>query len=376
MEQLINPHEFALSRRIQLGYYPDSTAEFGFYDYYMGDAYFVGGMTAYGKTILAGNIAVELARHRRLLIFDYNGSYKNLKYVNFGNKDNIYRAIPDLVYIHRFGFKLQDFTNPFDWEMMGMTKNGADLCASKARQVLYHKNDFEAFRGMIEEVKVYGRGNKGEAWRATKQSILAKLNAIRNVFVGNDAVDITYADLSSIRYRGVPFYISNWCDFLTAHKHVCLNLNSEYQPAKAQLFAGKILNDIEFVLDKLQPVILVEEAHKLCPEAYDSAVVPYSMFKILHYLKELHKKGTKLILISQAPHQLHEEAMDEIKRFFLGKLQNIRGYSKLDEMFKATLNLNFNVANGYREFLHFSPLYNEKDVFVPFDSLSFYEVRK
>ena len=68
--------------------------------------------------------------------------------------------------------------------------------------------------------------------------------------------------------------------------------------------------------------------------------------------------------------------MDEIKRFFLGKLQNIRGYSRLDEMFKATLNLNFSVAQGYREFLHFSPLYNEKDVFVPFDSYTYYEKRK
>jgi len=301
MEQIISPQQFAQQKKIRIGHYADGIGEFGIYDYFMGDAYFVGGMTSYGKTILAGNIAVELAKHRRLLIFDYNGSYKSLKYVNFSNKNNIYEAIPDLVYIHKFGFKLQDFSNPFDWEMMGMTKNGANLCASRARQVLYHKNDFEAFRQMIEDVKVYGKTEGGEAWRATKQSILAKLNAIQNVFVGNEAVDITYADLDAIRYRNVPFYISDWKYFLTVHRHICLNLNSEYQPAKAQLFAGKIMNVIEFALDNLRPVILVEEAHKLCPASFEAAVVPYSMFKILHYLKELHKKGTKLILISKPP---------------------------------------------------------------------------
>lgn len=363
-------------RIIEVGYNPYTLDTFRITDYYMGDAYLVVAMTGYGKSILAGNIAVELAKRRNLIIFDYKGDYKHLKYVNMQNRQRKFGSIPDLVYIEHFGFKLQDFTNAFDWEMLGMTANGATICASKAKMVLYHRNDLNKFKELIEEIVVYGKGEKAEAWKATKQSILSKLNNLRSCFVGNEAVDITYKNPDEIRYHGIPFYISNWQYFVKKHRHICLNLRSEYNAAKAQLFAGKIMNEIEPIMQHINPVILIEEAHKLCPESIDNENVPYSMIKILHYLKELHKKGVKLILITQYPHQLQDEVLDEIKRFFIGKLQNVKGYSKLDEMFKLSSELNYNHIEEYREFWHYSPLYNEKQVFVPWDSLTYFVKRK
>lgn len=374
--QWVKSEQLKDNRTIVIGYNPFTLQPAKIIDYYLGDAFLFAGMTGYGKSILAGNVAVELSRTRNLIIFDYKGDYRNLKHINFENKDRMFNCIPDLVYIHRFGFKLQDFTNPFDWEMMGMTANGANICASKAKMTLYHKNDMNRFRELIEEVTVFGKSDKAEVWRATKQSILSKLNGLRHCFVGNDAIDITHRNVDEIRYHGIPFYISDWRYFCRKHKHICLNLNSEFSPQKAQLFAGKIMNELEPIMQEIRPVFLMEEAHKLCPEAIDDANVPYSMVKILHYLKELHKKGVKLILISQYPHQLQDEVLDEVKRFFIGKLQNVKGHSKLDDIFRLSSALTYNFMTNYREFWHFAPLYNEKDLFVPYDSYTYYERRK
>lgn len=375
--QWLTSEQLKEQRSIELGYNPDSLKTFKVMDFNLGDAFGFFGMTGYGKSILAGNAAVELAKNRNLIILDYKGDYKNLKYVNMHNKNNRFNSIPDLVYVHRFGFKLQDFTSPFDWEMLGMTTNGANICAAKARMIPYHRNEMQKFIELIEQVTVFTKNNdKAEAWKATKQSILAKLNNLKSCFVGNDAIDITDLPAESIRYTGKPSYVSDWCKFVRKHKHICLNLNAEYNASKAQLLAGKILNEIEPVLKETSPVILGEEFHKICPSSMDKDHVPYSLIKILHYLKEKHKYGVKIIMISQYPGQINQEALDEVKRFFIGKLQNVKGDSKLDDMFRQSSSLRYNFLDDYREFLHCSPIYGEKDIFVPYDSLTFYTRRK
>lgn len=361
-----------MTSAIELGYYPSTFEPFKFMDYYLGDAFGAFGMTGYGKSILVGNIAVELSKSRNIIIFDYNGDYRNLKHVNIRNAQRKFSSISDLVYIHRFGFKLQDFDKPFDWEIAGMSETGARICAAKAGMREYHRNDYNKFVALIDEIPTKGKNSE---MYMVKLGIKNRLKILKDVFI-DKCVDITYRDVDSIRYHGIPFYISDWKYFIEAHKHICLNMNSEFNPAKAQLFAGKIMSETEVAMPRLNPVIVIEEAHKLCPNVYDEGNIPYSVIKILHYLKELHKKGVKLILISQYPHQLQDEVMDEIKHFFIGKLQNIRGSSKLDEMFKMSSSLQFNHLSGYREFLHYSPLYNEKNVFIPYDSFTYYEKRK
>lgn len=376
MKQIISFEELKQHRKIEIGISPYTNEDAYFYDYNLGDAYLVVGMTGYGKSILAGNLAVELAQHRPLIIFDYNGAYRNLRYVNLRNKHNRFKAIPNLLYLHRFGFKLQDFTSPFDWLMLGMTQNGANICAAKASMVNYHQNDFNIFRRLIEEVQVYGKGtSNAEAWRSTKNSILSKLNTIKSCFVDNKAVDITDTPRELIRYKGTPFYVSDWVKFAQKHRHICLNMNSEMNAGKAQLFAGKIMNELQLHLQRINPVILVEEAHKLCPASVENESIVYSRYEILRYLKEYHKKGVKLILITQSPEQLPEETKDEIKRFFIGKLQNIRGNTKMDDMFRMSSALEYSFGNDYREFWIYSPLYNEKAIFVPYDSYTYYEKR-
>lgn len=373
--QHLMPEAFAEQRKVVIGYYPDNQKEASVRDYFLGDAWAVFAMTGFGKSIEVGNLAVELAKYRNLIIFDYKGDYRNLKYVNFSSRQRKYGSIPDLVYLHRFGFKLQDFKNPFDWEMLGMTENGANLCASKAKQVLYHRNDFNEFYRMISETKVYGR-ESGETWYGTRQSVLSKLHQIRNSFVDDkNSTDITHMDINLLNWIGKKYYVSDWKYFIKKHKHLCLNFNSEFEPQRARFMAGKILNELEPIMNDIMPVIIIEEAHELCPNYVDKDLVSYSLVKIIHYLKNLHKKGTKLILITQNPSQLHESCLDEIKRFFIGKLQNIKGHGKLDDIFRLSSALEYNHILNYREFWHYSMIYNERSIFVPYDSYSFYKRR-
>ena len=371
--QYTTSQELQQQRFIELGYDVRTFEPVKIADYFLGDAWAVFGITSYGKSILVGNLAVQLAKHRYVIIFDYNGAYKNLKYVNYRNTDYKFRAINDLIYIHRFGFKLEDMKNKFDWEMMGFTSNAASLLASFSKQKLYHENNFNRFTDMVRDVKTFGKAEGGETWLATKNSILAKLDVLKSLFVEH-CVEIDNLEPARIRYQGMPLYVKDWKAFVKKHRHICINMNTEYQPAKAQFIAGKIMNDIEPVLDEISPVLIYEEAHELIPKAYDK--MPYSMYKLLDFLKEKHKKGVKVILISQSPEQISELALDEIKRFFFGKLQNIKGSSKLDEIFKLSMALNYNYMDNKREFWHYSPLYNERGIFQPYDSYTYYEKRK
>ena len=342
--QWVLPEQLKEQRIIELGHYPDSSHVCRFYDAYLGDGFGFFSMTGYGKSRLFANILIALAKSRNIIIFDYNGEHKNLKYVNFGNKDAMFGSIPDLVYIDNFGFKLSDFTNPFDWKMLGMGDNAAEICASKAKMIIYHKNDFRVFREMIEEIQVK---KNDEVWHGTRKSILSKLSRIEKCFIKGKCVDITDADLNMVRQQGVPYYISNWKRFFRKHRHICLNLRSGASPAKAQLFAGKIMNELRGITN----------------EIYDC-------------LKEKHKDGVKIMMVTQNPQQLHDTAFDEIKRFFVGKLQNVKGHSKLDEIFRASIALKYNYFDDYREFLHYSATYGVSEVFIPFDSLCYYEKRK
>jgi len=364
-------------QKLELGTYPDGT-DFYIYDQFLGDAFGIFSMTGYGKSILGGNIITQLAHQRPVIIFDYRGDYKNLKYFNFNSASHRQDAISDMVYLERFGFRISDFQHPFDWKMMGMTGNGAGICASRAKMLPYHKNNFQKFMELIEEVKVYGGSDaKGEAFRMTKQSIISKLQRMEGNFVTDaNSVDITNTPSDMIRYNGTPFYISNWRAFVEANPHVCLNMHADYSSAKAQLYVGKIMNELEPAARKLHPVFLIEEAHVVYPANFDANDCAYSINKISHYLKELHKDGAKVILITQFPDQMVQGSLREMKRMFIGKLQDVTGASKIDEVLKDSIKLNYNYREGYREFLHYSPIYNQKDVFVPYDSFSRYEKRK
>lgn len=340
---------------------------------HLADAFLITAMTGYGKTRLVENIAVQLSKERGLIVFDSRGEHRNLKYINSMNKDGKGGCIPDLLYIPYFGFKISDMTNIYDWLGLGLTHSGARICANNAKMIAYHNNEFEKFMGMIDDIPYKGKNSE---FYMTIQSIKSRLKSVRRCFV-EECVDITNMPSYLIQYKGTPFYVSDWKRFIIKHRHLCINFNSENNPSKAQFFAGKILRDISPVLNSANPfVIVLEEAHFLFPAEYSDDDVPYSAEQCYSYLKSKHKDSTKLIFVTQYPHQLNKSALDETKWYFIGKLENVEGHSKLDNLFKMSSKLQYNPNENLREWLCVSPVYNEEFTFLPYESYTWYEERK
>ena len=334
---------------------------------------FIGNDIFAHNTLLVRNLLTQLD-DRRIIGFDSRKEHINLRRINALNSDGRGSCISDLVYIDKFGFKLQDFKEPFDWEQMGLSPSGARICANFASKVARHNNNFNDFMDMVREIPTKGKDSE---MYATLSSVKSRLNNLRHNFVDNRSIDITDVDADRIRFTGAPFYIADWKYFIKKHRHICINFNSENNPAKAQLFAGKILNDIAPALRPDDPAtIFMEESHFLYPAVFDSENVPFSSNMIYKYAKSKHKDAVKLILITQYPHQLNDAALDEVKWFFIGKLENIKGYSRLDEVFKLSSKLQYNPSRNYREWLCYSPAYNHKSVFSSFDSATYYQERK
>lgn len=364
---------FTEEKMIDIGYDIYSHTKRTMFDRHLGDMWLIASITGYGKTLQVRNLLCQL-QERRILGFDSRKEHKDLARINAMNLDGRGNSVPDLVYIDEFGFKLQDFKNSYDWEQMGLTASGARICADAASKVSKHKNNYDRFMEIINAIPT--KGKDSEMWQ-TMSSVKAKLKSVKRNFVDEHAVDITDTDADSIRYTGTPFYISDWKHFIKEHRHLIVNFNSENAPAKAQLFAGKILNDIKFALNSNEPIVIfMEEAHYLYPSAFTEDDVPYSSGMIYHYAKSKHKDAVKLVLITQHPHQLNESAIDEVKWFFIGKLENVKGYGKLDEVFRLSSSLEYNPSRNYREWICYSPAYNEKFVFKGFDSFTHYEKRK
>src|SRR3990167_203874 len=331
---------FTFEKGIDLGFDVHSNSPRELIDRHLADAYLLSAMTGYGKSRLLENFCVQLAEERRLLVFDARGEHKNLRMINAENKDGKGSCIPGLVYIERFGFKLEQFQNPQDWAGLGFGAASARICSQIAKQVGSHKNDFDVFLEMLDEVPTKGKGKDNEFY-ATMLSAKSKLKSVKNCFVDNNSIDITRRNGDLIRFVGIPFYISDWKVFLTYHRHVCINFNSENNPAKAQFFAGKILNDIKPIINSNNPfVIAMEEAHFLFPAEYNTDTIPYSAELIYHYLKSKHKDSVKIILVTQYPAQLNDSALDEIKWYFIGKLEHIEGKGRFNDMFRKSDKLN------------------------------------
>lgn len=364
---------FTQEKMIDVGIDIYSQNKHSIFERHLGDNWLISAMTGYGKTLMVRNLLTEL-EDRQIIGFDSRKEHKNLSRINFKNKEGRGNAITDLLYIDEFGFKIEDFQNEFDWEQMGLQVSGARICAEAAKKTYRHKNNLDKFLEIISEIPTKGKNSE---FFMTLMSLKSKLKNLRGNFVDNNAIDITDKNPDKIRYTGNPFYISDWKHFIRKHKHICINFNSENNPMKAQLFAGKILNEIKTALTPKNPsVIFMEESHFLYPAYFDSENIPYSSNMIYQYAKTKHKDAVKLIYITQYPHQIAESALDEIKWFFIGKLENVKGYGKIDEMLKQSSKLEYNPQSDYREWICYSPSYNTKFIFKGFDSATRYEKRK
>ena len=97
--------------------------------------------TKYGKSVLVDILAVHIAKHRPIIIFDYRGEHENLKYPSFDFLHNAPSdSIAGLIIVPRPSFYISDLSRHDHWESLGFPELAAKTVAELARDVSEHAN--------------------------------------------------------------------------------------------------------------------------------------------------------------------------------------------------------------------------------------------
>lgn len=293
----------------------------------------------YGKSILVKNIYTQIAKHRNLIILDYQNEHQESRWGNFSSKDKI-RFIPDLKNIENFGFYLSDFTQYLDWKSMGFTSNTIPLIKRLLLKENVHQNDPVVFMQILRDLPVntdeleqfredYPDYEKIDAQNySAKQSIVSKFEAV----LDSKLIIPPYDSENYEEYADGMMHIEDWPQLVRDHPHLNINLamfsSDAEQTARASV--GKILEKLLPALSELKPLIVVEEADKLCPDTgdeFDST----SQKQLREYTIKHQRSGVKLMFITQQPNLLDEDTLGAGMVFIFGiHTPNSKSHSILD----------------------------------------------
>ena len=280
----------------------------------------------YGKSILLKNMYVQMAEHRNIIIFDYQNEHSGVKYGNWLSHDSV-NFIPELYTIENFAFYLSDFDQIADWISMGFTTNAAPLIFRLVKNIDIHNNtplkmieilrelpvskdDLEDFNDEYPELNIKDTVNFG-----VKQSIIGRMVDVWETGliipeVGSD---------DHQRYRRDKIHIDDWIEFIENHPHLNINLNMVTSGEKtiARASVGKILEKLYPALHRIQPLVVFEEADLLCPPTTEFEHIT-SATQIKKLINKDLRKGAKVMLITQHPHLLDQEAVSSGMTFIFG----------------------------------------------------------
>mgnify|MGYP001602383493 CR=1 FL=1 len=202
-------------------------------------------------------------RDRYILTFDYSGEHSLSKYPNcFSKSNNCDNYLPLQVHISDLGFEISDYTNMLDWMSMGMTDKSAQIVSYIASRKESHDNDWETFKQILLELPA-GTYNPYSFNKTYKLNIRSPIHqeSYKNIqkVIGN--IDWLFKEDKTI--YNIP-------KLLTIYKHVNINLRLNkgsilHQRIKARLLVGKVLEKLVPHLNRLEPVIVFEEADILVP---------------------------------------------------------------------------------------------------------------
>lgn len=272
----------------------------------------------YGKTILIKNIVAQIAKFRKVVIFDYKGEHSDMKWGNWKSKDDVC-FIPDLHTITNFAFYMSDFTQASDWSSMGISLNGVALLMRLLDKEEMHQNDplemikilnsLPTSENDIEEFVITYPDYEdiGVQNYSVRLSLVSKFKSIWHTRliippVGTD---------NHQKYASHLMHVEDWAELIRDNPHININLAmfSSSGVAIARASAGKILEALSPHLRELKPLIVIEEAGLICPsENPDADITSRTMLKE-YVVREL-RTGVKLMFIMQQADQIDQEVLE------------------------------------------------------------------
>ena len=273
----------------------------------------------YGKSILVKNLYTQIAEHRNLVIFDYQGEHIDSKYGNWRSKDRI-DFLPELKTIENFGFYVSDFDQFADWTSMGFSIKGVPILMKILKEVEVHQNsptellkilsylptsdkDVIKFNNIWPEIDITEPINY-----SVKQSLVSTMNA---VIATGLIIAVVGTDEHQEKTPG-KIHIDDWAKLVieTPHLNINLNLFSSGSVGIARASVGKILEKLLPILSKVKPLIVAEEAAKICPNTGESDnEIITSQMQLRDYVIRHQRTGVKLMFITQDPNLLDQDTL-------------------------------------------------------------------
>lgn len=271
----------------------------------------------YGKTILVKNIYTQIAKYRNTITLDYQGEHSDSKWGNWRSKDDVC-FIPDLFTITDFAFYMSDFDQATDWSSMGISPNGISLLMRLLDQYDMHQDDplemikivksLPTTESDIEEfVENYpAYENIGIQNYSVRHSLIQKLEGIwhTRLIIPPEGTPNHQEHASHL------VHVENWADLVRDHPHININLAmfSSGGVAIARASVGKILEQLLPALYELKPVIIVEEAGKICPADNPDDIIT-SRVMLKDYVFRHQRTGVKVMFIMQQVDQIDQEVL-------------------------------------------------------------------
>lgn len=294
----------------------------------------------YGKTILIKNIYTQIAKHRNIIILDYQGEHSDSRWGNFRSEDDIC-FIPNLVTVENFAFYMSDFNQYLDFKSMGFTQTTIPLLRRLLLAEDVHQNDPVIMLEILHDLPVSGEDVEKfhdkyspdyDAIDAqnysSKQSLVSRFEAVWD----SRLIIPPVGTENHMKYSPNLTHIDDWAELLREHPHLNINLNMFSSDAEmtARASVGKILEKLLPAMSELKPFILVEEADKLCPNTggeFDST----SQKMLREYSIKHQRTGVKLAYVTQEPHLLDEDTLGAAKTWLFGiHTPNAKMHSVLD----------------------------------------------
>ena len=261
-----------------------------------------------GKTTIAKQIALTAAEERSILIInpylDTKGDWYGLKWQNLNH--DAPQCISNLTIINNLAMKVSSFKEAWDWHSLGVTSQGAYLAAHLAQQVHIHKDDPEVFRQLLHDLPVYPKQVPDfvRLWNLPdwKENLhqQTKDNLTRSFQIANHLGFFWTPESGKI-------FIEDFGRFFLCHPYLFIDLeDASAGNFKSRAFAGVILRQIMPVLQRMQPLLIIDEADKIAPNINYQVErdIPSSLFYLLEYAIKLQRYGVNMILLTQNPELL------------------------------------------------------------------------
>lgn len=267
----------------------------------------------YGKTVLVQNLYTQIAEHRNIIIFDYNGDHRLSRWGNWLNTDHNISFIADLHTIENFAFYLSDFDNYSDWLSMGFSEKAVHIIMEFLSYPEIHHDNPLIFIEMLEKAPhrddmiepfneaygEYGLTRKDRVHEGVKNNLVNTFRAIWRTGLLMPALDSPDYEIHTPGKQ----HVDDWAQLVldTPHLHINLNIDPADNIGIVRASVGKILDKIHPILHIAKPCIVVEEADFLAPNMEGNDETITSLFQLRYYVNKEQRTGVEVIFITQQP---------------------------------------------------------------------------